>query len=139
MNIQFANTHEELVLCFPVVSQLRPHLTLENYLALVSRMQQNHGYQLAYLDDGGVKAVAGIRVAEWLPLGKYLEIEDLITSEDDRSKGYGGLLFDWVKNYAKEMQCNQLRLVSGIQRERAHSFYIGKGMTTEAKYFSLML
>ncbi len=138
MQINVAITSEEVNACYPVIAQLRPHLSLEQFLALVTRMQTNHGYQLVYLrDENAIKAVAGIRVAEWLYAGKYLEIDDLITNADDRSQGYGGKLFDWICNYARKLTCDQVRLVSGVQREAAHRFYLAKGMKFEAKYFSL--
>lgn len=139
MQIQLANTPEEITACFTVISELRPHLSLESFIALVERMQKNHGYELVYLDENGVKAVAGIRIAEWLYTGKYLEIDDLITTAAERSKGYGAMLFDWVASYAREQECVQLRLVSGVQRTDAHRFYLNKGMKFEAKYFSLNL
>lgn len=139
MKIQLASSSEEIATCFPVIAELRPQLSFDRFITLVARMQINHGYQLAYLDDNGVKSVAGIRIAEWLYSAKYLEIDDLITIEAERSKGYGATLFDWVVNYAREQECVQLRLVSGVQRVDAHRFYQNKGMTFEAKYFSLML
>lgn len=139
MTIKFASTHQEITTCFTVISELRPHLSLENFLALVERMQNNHGYGLVYLDDNGIKAVAGIRIAEWLYTGKYLEIDDLITTATERSKGYGAMLFDWLADYARDNKCAQLRLVSGVQRADAHRFYLNKGMKFEAKYFSLNL
>lgn len=137
MTIKFATTPQEITACFTVISELRPHLSLENFLALVERMQKNHGYGLVYLDDKGIKAVAGIRIAEWLYTGKYLEIDDLITTAAARSQGYGGMLFDWINAYARAQQCMQVRLVSGVQRADAHRFYLNKGMKFEAKYFSL--
>jgi GNAT superfamily N-acetyltransferase len=139
MRIQLATTPEEVIACFSVMSELRPHLSLEDFVSLVARMQKNHDYELAYLDDIGIKAVAGIRIAEWLYTGKYLEIDDLITTAVARSKGYGAKLFDWVADYAREQNCVQLRLVSGVQRTDAHRFYLNKGMKFEAKYFSLNL
>lgn len=139
MKIQLATTPEEIINCFDIISELRPHLSLDDFLTLINRMQQNHGYELVYLDDNGIKAVAGIRIAEWLYTGKYLEIDDLITTASERSKGYGATLFDWVVTYAREGHCNQLRLVSGVQRTDAHRFYLNKGMKFEAKYFSLNL
>jgi len=92
---------------------------------------------LAYLDDGGVKAVAGFRVSDWLHAGKYLEIEDLVAAVDERSKGYGGRLFDWLLAQAASRSCRQLRLLSGVKRTDAHRFYLRKGMIIEAHYFSL--
>ncbi len=139
MQIKFANSSEEISKCFPIMAELRPHLTIEKFVTQVLRMQQLHNYQLLSIEDNGVKALAGIRIGEWLHTGKYLEIEDLITAAEHRSKGYGEQLFHWIKNYANEMDCNQVRLVSGAHRERAHRFYINQGMVFEAKYFSLPL
>jgi len=139
MKIQLAVTTEEIIACFSVMSELRPHLSLDGFIALVERMQKSYAYELAYLDDQGIKAVAGIRVAEWLYTGKYLEVDDLITTAAARSKGYGSMLFDWVADYARERDCSQLRLVSGVQRVDAHRFYLRQGMKFEAKYFSMDL
>jgi GNAT superfamily N-acetyltransferase len=94
---------------------------------------------LAYLTDGGIKAVAGFRISEWLAGGKYLEIEDLVAKSNERSKGYGGELFDWLVKHAKENNCRQVRLVSRVSRLDAHRFYVRKGMNLEAHYFSITL
>lgn len=138
MQILFADTTETITRCFPLMNALRPHLTQATFFTQIERLQHS-GYQLMYLEDNGIKAVAGIRIGEWLHTGKYLEIEELITDEASRSQGYGGHLFDGIKNYAITMGCAQVRLVSGVKRERAHRFYESKGMIFEAKYFSLTL
>ncbi|WP_039916919.1 GNAT family N-acetyltransferase [Cellvibrio mixtus] len=138
MQIRVAEHREDITNCFPLMNELRPHLTLDTFLTRIERLR-NAGYQLIYLDDSGIKALAGIRIGEWLHTGKYLEIEELVTTEGNRSQGYGGYLFDWIKNYATEMNCNQVRLVSGVKRVDAHRFYENKGMTFEARYFSLTL
>lgn len=88
---------------------------------------------------GEIKATAGIRISSWHHTGKYLEIEELVTTHKERSRSYGSQLFDWCKDYAQVNRCNQIRLVSGVSRVRAHAFYLRKGMTFEAKYFSLSL
>jgi hypothetical protein len=41
---------------------------------------------------------------------------------DDGSKGYGGALFDWLVEHAREHDCDQFHLDSGVQRFRAHRF-----------------
>lgn len=139
MNIKIAETDAEIMECFAVLAELRPHLTADSFVETVRRLEANTNFRLVYLFDDAVKAVAGIRVAEWLYSGRYLEIEDLITTHTARSKGYGGLLFDWLHQYAKAKNCHQLRLVSGVARESAHRFYIAKGMVFEAKYFSMTI
>jgi GNAT superfamily N-acetyltransferase len=134
-----AQSDDEIAMCYPVVSELRPHLQEKDFFNTISNLAKRTGFKLAYLTDGNVKAVAGYRVSEWLHSGKYLEIEDLITRSTDRSKGYGGQLFDWLVAQARLEDCRQLRLVSGVKRTDAHRFYSRKGMVHEAQYFSLNL
>lgn len=138
--IRIAESDEEIGSCYEVMSELRPHLAREDFLPQVRRQMASSGFQLVYLvENGNVKAVGGIRIAEWLARGKSLEIEDLVAAENDRSKGYGGRLFDWIVGYAKEKRCNEVRLVSHVTRYRAHRFYLNKGMIIDAHFFSMPL
>lgn len=137
--ISVARSEREISDCYPVMAELRPHIEPDEFVPMVKRLSEIAGFQLAYLSVGEVKAVAGFRISEWLAGGKYLEIEDLVTKTDERSKGYGGVLFDWLVEHAKENNCSQVRLVSRVTRLDAHRFYLRKGMNLEAYYFSLNL
>ena len=137
MRIAAAETSAEIARCFPVMSQLRPKIGADEFTPLVMRLGQLTGLRIAYLDDDGIQAVAGYRISEWLAGGRYLEIEDLVTAEGARSKGYGGRLFDWLVDVAAKRECRQIRLVSNVKRIDAHRFYARKGMTLEAHYFSM--
>ncbi len=91
--------------------------------------QRTRGYQLAFLEaDEVVRAVAGFRVSEKLSAGCFLYVDDLATRAADQSKGYGGHLFDWLADMAREAGCTQLQLDSGVWRHGAHRFYLGKRM-----------
>ena len=136
IEIKFAETETEIQACYPVMSELRPNIASEDFLPQVKRQMENHGFRLVYLSDGEIKAVAGIRIGEWLAGGKYLEIEDLVAVSGERSKGYGGRVFDWVVEYAKNQSCRQIKLVSNVTRFAAHRFYLNKKMNIEAHYFS---
>lgn len=137
MQIAIAETDQDIADCYPVLSQLRPQLAREQFVAQVRELMRHHGYQLVYLKDPQIKSVMGIRFGAWLHRGKYVEIEDLVTCQDQRSQGYGVQMLNWAKAYAKSNGCSQVRLVSGVARERAHQFYQQHGMTFEAKYFSI--
>lgn len=120
------------------MSELRPHVSREDFRPRVRRQMSASGFQLVYLTDGGeVKAVAGIRVAEWLARGLSLDLEDRVSTESDRSKGYGGKLLDWIVGYARAVGCNKVRLVAHVTRYRARQFYLKKGMIIDAHFFSL--
>jgi GNAT superfamily N-acetyltransferase len=139
-DIQFAQTDEQIDKCYEVMSQLRPHLSREEFLAQVKRQIEGSGYELIYLaDEGEVKAVAGIRIAEWLARGMSLDLEDLVAAESDRSKGYGGQLFDWLLDYGRKRGCTEIRLVSHVTRFRAHQFYLNKKMILDGHFFSMPL
>ena len=138
-SITVALTEQEISACYLVMAELRPHIQPEEFLPKVKRLTEIAGFQLAYLTDGEIKAVAGFRISEWLAGGKYLEIEDLVTKSAERSKGYGGKLFDWLVEHAKKNKCLQVRLVSRLSRHDAHRFYLRKGMNLEAHYFSMNL
>jgi len=137
--ISLARSDAEIQNCYAVMAELRPYISADDFLPLVRRLMGKFDFQMAFLFDEEVKAVAGFRIAEWLAGGKYLEIEDLATKGGMRSKGYGGKLFDWLVEYAKTNDCNQLRLVSSVKRFDAHRFYLNKRMIIEAHYFSMNL
>ncbi len=130
--IKFAMTDGEIRACHPVMAELRTHLSDEEFVDQVKRQITDSGFQLVYLLDDGVKAVGGIRIAEWLASGKCLEIEDLVSTAAERSKGYGGALFDWIVDYGRQQDCKQIKLVSHVMRFAAHRFYLSKRMNLEA-------
>lgn len=135
-SIAIAHTPELIDACFPVMSQLRPKIRREDFVKRVQDLHVATGLTLAFLEDDGIQAVAGYRISDWLAGGRYLEIEDLVTADGQRSKGYGGLLFDWLMALAARAGCLQVRLVSNVRRVDAHRFYLRKGMVQEAYYFS---
>jgi GNAT superfamily N-acetyltransferase len=140
MNIAVAESDRELERCFPVVLELRPHLDRERYLAQVERQRRTDGYKLVYLEDADeVRSVAGFRVGEFLAWGKTLYVDDLVTRAQDRSRGYGEQLFDWLAARARELACDQLHLDSGVQRFAAHRFYLRKRMDITAHHFAMKL
>ncbi len=119
--------------------QLRPHLREEEYLEVVHRLRRS-GYRLAFVAEGGeVQGVAGFRVIEFLAYGKFLYVDDLVTTENARSRGYGKRMLDWLVGVAREEGCWSLQLDSGVQRHDAHRFYFREGMKISSYHFSMAL
>jgi GNAT superfamily N-acetyltransferase len=138
--IKIAASDEEILRCYPVMAELRPHFTAAEFVSQVKRQMDDSGFRLAYLEERGeIKAVGTLRLGEWLAAGRYCEIEDLVGDAGERNKGYGGRLFDWIARYARAEGCEQLKLVSSVNRFDAHRFYLNKGMKIEAHYFSMPL
>lgn len=139
VRIALAVEDEEIRDCYPVMSELRPQVSAEEFLPRVRRQMENGGYKLGYLSDGEVKAVAGFRIYECLAWGKFMYLDDLVSKDGERSKGYGGQLFDWLVEFAKREDCAQFHLDSGVQRFDAHRFYLTKRMAIDAHHFGLRL
>lgn len=139
MPIHFAVTREEISRCFPILFQLHPELTEDEFWSQVQR-QQRDGYQLVYLEDEcKVRSVAGFRITEMLCRGKFLYIDDLVTEQASRSQGYGAALFDWLVAYAREHQCSQVDLDCAVHRKDSHRFYFRQRMNIARYHFDLKL
>ena len=131
---------EDILSTSDVMRQLRPHIAATDYLPRVRRMMNSDGYRLAAVRDAGiVRAVAGYRFMEMLYCGHILYVDDLITDERGRSKGYGKRLLAWLQEEARSRKCDELHLDSGVQREHAHRFYFREGLTITAYHFRTKL
>lgn len=137
--VREAVTEEEVAATYPVLRELRPHLPEEGYPDRVRRMRES-GYRLAaVIGEGEARAVAGFRVQEFLAWGRLLYVDDLVTAEESRSRGYGKMLLDWLETEARERGCEQLHLDSGVQRAAAHRFYFREGMGIASFHFARTL
>ena len=131
---------EEIGNCFDIFLELRPHLrNKEQFVAQVIK-QQKETYQIAAVfEEGQAAACIGFRVITTLAWGKIIYIDDLITGEQFRAKGYGSLLLEYAINKAKEMNCDQVHLDSGYTRNAAHKHYLKHGFELNSHHFSLKL
>jgi len=120
--------------------QLRPHLTEAAFTAQVLRQFANQHYQIAAVfESESATAVAGYRIGENLAWGTFMYVDDLVTDEQRRGAGHGGLLFDWLVAEAKRSGCDEFHLDSGVQRFAAHRFYLKNGMDISSHHFGMKL
>jgi GNAT superfamily N-acetyltransferase len=139
IQITLAQTDADILRCFPVMQQLRPHLVEADFVARVRRMQAR-GFHLARLEeDGVVRAVAGYRYHEKLFSGSTLYVDDLVSDDTQRSRGHGAKLLAWLIQEARVHGCDVFELDSGVQRFDAHRFYFRERMKISAYHFTLPL
>lgn len=135
MNIRTATTDSEIIACYPVMRELRPHIVQDQFLSRV-RHQEKTGYRLAFVEaSDGLVAVAGFRVGENLAWGRFLYVDDLVTLPSQRSKGFGTHLLSWLREFAGKEGCGQIHLDSGVQRKAAHRFYEREGLSISSFHF----
>ena len=136
MTVRLAVSDADIRRCAGVMQQLRPAIGEDEFLTRAKRQQAEEKWQLAYLEDGGeIVAVSGFRLLDCMATGKTLYVDDLVTREDRRSKGYGEKLLIWMEQLAREEGCAVLRLDSGTHRTGAHKFYFRMGMPIVSFHF----
>ncbi len=137
MRVYIAGTEQELKRIAPVLLELRDHYDTESLLVRI-RQQQRDGYQLAFVEENGeVLAVAGFVITSKLAWGRHLYVDDLVTAAERRSRGAGHCLMNWLRQYAVDNGCEQLHLDSGVQRFRAHRFYLREGFDINGHHFAI--
>lgn len=128
-----ARSHAELEKCFPVMSELRPHLDFESYISIYEEAHHSDGYEIVAIEeDNRILAVMGYRILSDYVRGKHIYVDDLVSSESARSKGLGAELLRYAEVIAKEMNCTTLRLCTGIENERGINFYERNGWIKRA-------
>jgi GNAT superfamily N-acetyltransferase len=137
MKIKEVSTEEDLVLCFEVMKELRPHHNVDSFLTTFEQMK-TEGYHLLYIEDEG-KAVctAGFRFTTTLYDGLIIDFDDFVTVANARNKGYAGMLFDHLITIAKERSIKTIHLNSAHHRYDAHRFYLNKKMKIIAHHFRI--
>lgn len=137
--IRLVGGRDAIARCYPVMRQLRPALSGEEFVARVE-LQQAEGYQLAYLEhEDEVAAVAGFRIMHVLWSGKTMYVDDLVTDEAKRSRGLGEQMIAWLVERARSEGCATFSLDSGTHRQAAHAFYFRQGLRISDFHFHMPL
>lgn len=138
-DIRPLTTAAELRTIWPVAQQLRPHLDEDRFVEQALRQMAGTFRATGLYDGGAARAYAGWRVHENLVYGLHLYVDDLVTDQTVRSRGYGKALLDWLKDEARRQGCAKLQLDSGTHRKDAHAFYLREGLRIEAFHFGIAL
>jgi GNAT superfamily N-acetyltransferase len=135
--IKRALTDYDINKCRRAIQALRPLLTDEAYNDAVSKTLADNR-QLIYMEENGeAAAIAVFETGYNLYRGKYIYIDDLSTLPEFRGKGYAGILLDWIFEYAKQENFDQIDLDSGISESRtdAHRLYLNKRFQVASLHF----
>lgn len=128
LELRTAQTPADFEAIFPVMHELRPHLSFQDYTQLIEFAAKRDEYQLvgAFQSERCVGAM-GMRILFDFVHGKHLYIDDLVTTLAVRSQGIGAKLLAHANAYAKAQNCKLLRLSTGIDNEGGKKFYEREG------------
>ena len=138
MKIKRLESYDDIAQSFNVFVELRPHLTSEQSFINQIIEQQKEGYQIIAIEkESEFVSCIGFRFLITLACGKVLYIDDFITKEKARGKGYGKILLEHVIKIAKEQLCQAIHLDTGYNRHAAHKVYLKQGFEFYCHHLAL--
>ena len=137
--ILIAQTKEDIGSCFATLQELRPQYKDKEILILQIERQIKEGYTLSYIvDEEEAVSCIGFRIFETLAWGKILYIDDLVTRESSRRKGFGRKLLAYAIDQGRMENCDQIHLDSGHHRFDAHRLYLNMGFKITCHHLALV-
>ena len=136
MIIKELKTKEEMLGIFPVLQELYPSLTCEQYEKELDLMLPNNAYgQVAAFDGETCAGVTGFWIGNKLWCGKYLEIDNFVVAKAFRSQGIGKAIIDYLKQKAVEENCSMVALDSYTTNFKAHKLFYNEGFGPKGFHF----
>ncbi len=130
----------DLERCYPVMKELRPHLSFEDYVSIYNDSHATDGYEIVAIEDKEqILAVMGYRFLSDFVRGKHVYIDDLVSTEKARSHGLGAELLKFAEEIAQTTGCKSLRLCTGIENQRGMKFYDRNGWTKRSYAYTKKL
>jgi GNAT superfamily N-acetyltransferase len=106
-----------------------------DYVSHLRRMSEEGARVTQLFHENEVRAIAIWRTFLTTYCGRRFEIDDLVTAEAHRSKGYGATLIKALEGKARSLSCNYVMLTSATWRVDAHRFYFRERYVIDAFLF----
>ncbi|KAA6440179.1 GNAT family N-acetyltransferase [Dyadobacter flavalbus] len=135
--VQIVTNENDILKCRSAIQALRPLLTGDLYMEAVQKTLADNR-QIIFIEEADeAVAISVFETGYNLFRGKYIYIDDLSTLPAHRKKGYAGILLDWIMNYAKQENYNEIHLDSGVNEARtnAHRLYLNKRFQITSMHF----
>ena len=139
----------EIESTYPLMKQLRQHISLEQFLNIYNQAHKSDGYNIyGYIDTEKtsqqtdhvrVVGLMGVRILYDYVHGRHLYIDDLVVDETCRSQGVGKKLLDYAEDLAKKFDCTGLRLCTGVENKDGMRFYERENWKQRAVVFKKKL
>ncbi len=126
---------KELDTVYEIVSQLRPQLSYQEFEDLIYDMRYMEYKMIGIMEKDVLISYAGVAVQTNLYHKRHLYVFDLVTDEQKRGQGYGKMMLEYLKDYAKIAMCENIVLSSGFAKEGAHQFYETNGFDKKSFVF----
>ena len=127
---------EDIDVIAPILKLLRGTVANDLYHTRLEQALSN-GYRCFVTSDAS--ALLGYHIAHDVFWGKTFYIDDLVVEPKQRGSGIGAHLLERAKREARALDCDHIRLCSGLARADAHRFYEQNGFAKSSLQFSFSL
>lgn len=136
VEIRHISTEAALEASFPVMKELRPHLTDSAAYIVQVMHQHTQGYRLlAAWRDGVIVGLAGYRQTDNLIYGRFVYVDDLVVSSTLHRSGIGEQLLRAAREQAITLNCKHFVLDTGLHMALAQRFYFRQGLLARGMHF----
>ncbi|MNR90901.1 Acetyltransferase (GNAT) family protein [compost metagenome] len=136
VDIKHIESDADLAASFPLMQELRPHLTERAaYLEQIKR-QYTQGYRLlAAWRNGDMVGLAGYRTLESTIYSRFVYVDDLVVTSKLQRSGIGELLLQSARQQAAILGCKNFVLDTGLHMALAQRFYFRQGLLARGMHF----
>lgn len=140
MNIQTLTSKQDLEKVYPLIRELRTELDFSQFMQIYEEAHKRDGYTVVAVEESGKFIGAmGYRLLFDFVHGKHVYIDDLVVTEESRSKGIGKGLLDYANEVGIREGCERLRLCTGTENEQGIRFYKRENWTLRAIVFKKLV
>lgn len=123
MKLLEITTKEQMLENFELLQEVYPSLKQEEYSRELDDMIPNNYGQVGVFKNKKCIGLTGYWIGTKLWCGKYMELDNVVVSEKYRKEGIGKMIFEYMEQKAKELDCNMLALDSYSDNLKAHKFF----------------
>lgn len=121
---------------YRLLQELRPNLTFASFEELLAEGPAQGLRVLLACDGKGLPVGAALYRILATSRGRVLFVDDLVTTVETRSAGFGGQLFAELERRGRDAGCVRIELDSGMTNQAAHRFYYRQRMGAIALHFA---
>jgi GNAT superfamily N-acetyltransferase len=126
---------KEIPEAYEVLNQLRVDMDYEEFEDLIYEMRHKDYKMIGVYEASELVTYAGVHVQTNLYHKRHLFVDDLVTYDSFRSRGYGDAMLEYLVNFAKIAMCENIVLSSTIENLDAHKFCDMMGFKRESFIF----
>jgi GNAT superfamily N-acetyltransferase len=120
-------TIPEMLAVFHVLAHMYPDMTYEEYASILPD-RLSGGYRMLGVFDGDkCVCTGGFWVSFRFYCGKFIQLDNMVTLPEYRSKGVGKLVTDWIKETGKSEACERVLIDTYVENFEAHRFFFREG------------